>query len=82
MFMEGDQPKGGMLKIAPEMGPVPPNWMVYLAVDDCDRRVGEAQGLGAKVLVPPMDIPNAGRMATLQDPEGAVFSIIKLLNPA
>jgi predicted enzyme related to lactoylglutathione lyase len=82
MFMEGEQPKGGMFKIAPEMGPVPANWMVYITVDDCDPRVAEARRLGAKVLMPPMDVPNVGRMAALQDPQGAVFSVIKLVNLA
>lgn len=56
---------------------VPSHWMVYFAVDDCDAAVKRAQDLGARVWVPPMDIP-VGRFAMLSDPQGAMFSVIKL----
>ena len=32
---------------------------------------------GGQVLVPPMDVPTVGRMAVLQDPQGAVISIMQ-----
>lgn len=68
----------GMMKIDPAWGPMPPNWGIYFAVDDCDATFALAQTLGGKVIVPPMDIPNIGRFCTLQDPQGAVFSVIKV----
>ena len=33
---------------------------------------------GGKIFMPPTDIPKTGRFAMLQDPQGAVFAIIKL----
>jgi len=60
------------------MGPMPPNWGIYIAVDDCDAKVEKATSLGARTYVPPTDIPNVGRFAVLSDPQGAVFNIIKL----
>ncbi len=39
---------GGMYKITPEMGPIPPHWLVYFAVDDCDAKVQKATELGAQ----------------------------------
>lgn len=80
-FMNGDQPAGGMYKPSPEMGNIPPNWLVYFAVDDCDAKVQKATELGGKTIVPPSDIPGTGRFAVIQDPQGAVFGIIKLSNP-
>ncbi|MEP6707189.1 MAG: VOC family protein [Pyrinomonadaceae bacterium] len=77
-FMNGDRPAGGMYKPSPEMGNVPPNWLVYFAVDDTDGKVKKAQELGAKTIAPPMDIPDTGRFAILQDPQGAAFAVIKL----
>jgi hypothetical protein len=77
-FMNGDRPAGGMYKPAPEMGNIPPNWLVYFAVDDTDAKVKKAEELGAKSIAPPMDIPDVGRFAILQDPQGAAFAIIKL----
>jgi len=75
----GDTPVGGMLKITPDMGPVPPNWMPYFGVDDCDGFVKKAVGNAATSCMPPTDIPNVGRFAVLQDPTGAMFSVIKFL---
>lgn len=67
----------GVLQITPEMGPVPPNWMIYFGVDDVDETVAKVQSLGGSVLVPGTDIPAIGRFATLRDPQGAPFSIFK-----
>jgi predicted enzyme related to lactoylglutathione lyase len=69
---------GGMMKLPKEWGPVPPHWLVYFAVDDCDKSVEKAKGLGARVTVPPLDVPEVGRFAMLMDPQGAGFAVIKL----
>jgi uncharacterized protein len=71
-------PMGGMMQIAEDWGDVPPYWLTYFAVSDADATVAKAQKLGAKTFVPPTDIPNTGRFAVLQDPQGAVFAVIKL----
>lgn len=56
---------------------VPPHWDVVFAVTDADATAAKAGELGGTVTVPPMDIP-VGRMAGLQDPSGAMFTVIKL----
>ena len=70
---------GGMMAICPEMGPIPPNWLNYIQVADCDACAAKAASLGGKIASPPMDIPNVGRFAILQDPQGATFAIITLV---
>lgn len=80
-FLNGDRPAGGMYKPTPEMGNVPPHWLVYFAVDDCDAKAKKATELGGKTIAPPSDIPDTGRFAIIQDPQGAVFGIIKLAHP-
>lgn len=77
--LPGVGPFGGMMEIPPEWGPVPPHWMTYFQVEDCDACVAKATGLGATVRMGPMDIPKVGRFAVLADPQGAVFSVIRLL---
>lgn len=69
---------GGMYQITPEMKGMPPNWIAYYAVADCDATAEKAKSMGAALIVPPTDIPNVGRFATIQDPQGAVFAVIKL----
>lgn len=81
MFANGERPAGGMLGITPEMGPIPPNWLVYFAVDDCDAKTQKARELGANIMKPPDDIPGIGRFSILIDPQGAAFALIKLENP-
>ena len=82
IFKNGDRGNGGMYKMTPEMGPIPPHWLAYFAVDDCDARVQKATDLGGSVMKPAEDIPNVGRFAILNDPQGAAFAIIKLDMPA
>ena len=67
MPMRGDQWKG-----------VPPHWMIYITVADCDARAAQAKQLGGGVCVPPTDIANVGRFAVVNDPQGATFSLIQL----
>lgn len=54
---------------------VPPHWMNYIAVDDADRVTQDAKRLGATIIMEPMDVMEHGRMAVIQDPTGAVFSL-------
>jgi len=54
---------------------LPPHWMVYFAVADCDDSAGLAQHLGGRVINPPTSFP-MGRYAVIEDPEGGVFSIL------
>jgi predicted enzyme related to lactoylglutathione lyase len=65
----------GVMRITEEMGPVPPNWMVYFGVANVDDSCEKAVSLGAVLLMPGTDIPGIGRFATIKDPQGAVFSI-------
>jgi hypothetical protein len=69
---------GGMMAIPAEWGPVPPHWMLYLAVADCDATAARAEELGGGVRVPPTDIPGVGRFAYLVDPQGAAFAVIRM----
>jgi predicted enzyme related to lactoylglutathione lyase len=77
-IINGEAHIGGIMQIQPQMGPIPPNWGIYIAVDNCDGQVAKATALGARTYVPPTDIPNVGRFAVLSDPQGAVFNIIQL----
>jgi len=57
-----------------DMG-VPPHWMLYIATADVDASARRAVDLGGTVLMPPFDVMDAGRMAVVKDPTGAVFSL-------
>ncbi len=55
----------------------PPHWLAYVMVEDVDASVKRAGELGAKVLMPPMDIPTIGRIAVFTDVEGAPLGVFQ-----
>jgi len=77
----GDRPNGGMMEIQKEWGEVPAHWGMYLAVESCDETVEKAKSLGGQLVNGPMEVPEVGKMALLQDPQGAHFNVIQLVNP-
>jgi uncharacterized protein len=77
-WINGGAHIGGMLKQPPEQEGVPPSWVVYFAVDDCDAVARRVQDLGGELHYGPEDIPRVGRFAVVMDPQGAPFCVIKL----
>lgn len=51
----------------------PTHWGLYIASSNADETANRAAELGGKALSKPFDVFDAGRMAILQDPTGAVF---------
>ena len=72
----GDTAVGGIMGMPPDAGAMPPAWGCYITVDNVDETIARCTALGGKTLMPPMDVPTVGRMAVLQDPQGAVFSVM------
>ncbi|GKQ38771.1 VOC family protein [Streptomyces sp. A012304] len=68
---------GGVSNLANPVYPAntPAHVAYYLAVDDVDGRTEAATANGARLVVPPFDASDQGRMATLIDPVGAAFSL-------
>ncbi|KOG54807.1 glyoxalase/bleomycin resistance protein/dioxygenase, partial [Streptomyces varsoviensis] len=58
-----------------------PRWMTYFETADADAAARRVTELGGQVLAPPRDSP-LGRLATVADPEGAVFSLLRSDIPA
>jgi uncharacterized protein len=56
--------------------PQSPNFVqLFVAVEDMKRAVQKAEGLGAKVLIPPTALPEGDELAVLQDPHGMPFAV-------
>ncbi len=54
---------------------IPPNWLLYIAVDNADETVARALEHGGNPMSPAFDVMTYGRMAVIQDPTGAIFAI-------
>lgn len=72
MCMLGGQ---AVAAIGPAQNPGPPVWTTYFTVDDVEVGAKAITEAGGTVVVPPMDVLDAGRMAVAHDPTGAFFSI-------
>ena len=77
IFKNGEQPVAGMMQIKPEWGEVPPNWSIYLGVDDCDASLQQAVSLGSEVIVPATQEANI-RFAFIKDPQGVYLGIAQV----
>lgn len=76
----GEQPIGGILPMEGERWDgVPPHWMPYFQVPDCEATEKKAASLGGGAAVPTTPIPNVGKFAVLRDPLGAHFSVIAMV---
>ncbi|MET0908154.1 MAG: VOC family protein [Ilumatobacteraceae bacterium] len=61
--------------IGPQQQPGTPWWSLYVTVADADATVARAEIHNGTVIVPPMDVFDAGRMAVLGDTNGQAISI-------
>jgi len=77
-FSVGGTPSIGMMAKPKDMpAHIPSYWMPYFQVTSVDSSASKAKELGGKVMVPPQDIPDAGRFSILVDPQGAVFAVFQ-----
>ncbi|MEK6663089.1 MAG: VOC family protein [Pseudomonadota bacterium] len=75
----GEKEIGGIMAIPDQAAGMPPAWGAYVTVNNVDALLGRVEKLGGKVCVPPQDIPDVGRFAVIQDPQGAMLSLISYL---
>jgi uncharacterized protein len=54
---------------------MPTAWSSYVTVESADAAAAKASDLGGVPMGDPFDVMDAGRMAVIQDPTGAVFSV-------
>lgn len=52
-------------------------WHSYIAVDDIDDCVRQTTELGGKVIVPPHDVPDVGRVCAVSDPTDAIVHLMQ-----
>jgi hypothetical protein len=77
MFQLEERNTGAACTMRPEQRAqgVSPHWTIYIAVANVDEAAGRVAELGGKLMAPPFDVYDAGRMAVVQDPTGAFFDL-------
>ncbi len=73
MLRKGGMDVAALYAVGPEQGP--PRWNTYVTVDDVDAAAGRVEPAGGTVIAPPFDVMDAGRMAVVSDPAGAIVAL-------
>jgi uncharacterized protein len=75
LLESGGKGRAGIM--AQQMPQQPHTWLPYVQVKNADQIADKATRLGAKVVVPPTQIPNVGRFAIFVDAQGAGTGILQ-----
>jgi hypothetical protein len=75
VFKKGDRDAAALYQMRKEQAGTPPHWGAYVAVDNADDAAALATRLGGKVAMAPFDVMENGRMAVIQDPQGAFVAV-------
>jgi predicted enzyme related to lactoylglutathione lyase len=74
LIMNGSEGIGGFRAAAPCAAAM---WMSYVSVRDVDVSHSAALAAGGSSVIPPTDVPNVGRFATLLDPQRTCIAFMK-----
>lgn len=66
---------GGMMAL-PEGMPGGLGWSVYFHVANVDAAIADVEAAGGAVIMPPQDVPGAGRFARIADPQGVTCYVM------
>ncbi|MGF1701130.1 VOC family protein [Photobacterium makurazakiensis] len=75
------EPVGGVMAKPEGYEHIPNHWGTYVTVDNVDATLEKVVAAGGKAIYEPMDVPGVGRMCAINDPDGAVISIITYESP-
>jgi len=76
-FLLGGDSIAGSMEMNPMVpAQVPSYWMPYFEVDDVDKSLAKATGLGATEMMGATEF-SGGRFAIVTDPQGATFGLLK-----
>jgi uncharacterized protein len=77
VFNVGDREVAGAAQLEAAPGQTPASfWLTYIQVANVDAAALKAVELGGKLLEAPTDVPNTGRIAIIEDPEGVHVGLI------
>lgn len=71
----GDKPVAGICHARGSNANIPPQWLVYVAVDDVQASIDACKRMGGKVIDGPRKMDKRD-FCVIQDPAGAVLALI------
>jgi uncharacterized protein len=73
MMADGD-PAAGVCHARGGNADLPPQWLIYITVEDLDASLEECLRLGGTIVAPPRGL-SGGRFCVIKDPAGAVCAL-------
>ena len=78
MSVQGlSEPVAGICHARGTNAGLPPQWLVYITVEDVDGSTARCKELGGEVIVEPKDMGSHGRYSVIKDPAGAVAALFQ-----
>ena len=77
MNTSGGMPVAGVCHARGPNANLPPQWLIYVTVDDLDRSIDACGKLGGEVVAGPKKMGEHGRYCVIRDPAGAVAALIE-----
>lgn len=74
---DGELARAGVAPTPPWEGGHP-DWLVFFCVADVEAAAQQAQSLGGNVVVKPHASRHGGKVAVIEDPEGATFGLLEV----
>ncbi|MFK7758150.1 MAG: VOC family protein [Flavobacteriales bacterium] len=79
---ENDMPQAGICHKKGQNSDIPSQWLMYVYVDDIEKRTAKAEELGGTIIKGPTEPSSYGRFTIIKDPEGAVMALFQAADEA
>ena len=73
----GGEPVAGICHARGPNAAMPPQWIIYITVDDLDESIRRCRELGGRLRVPVRPMGATGRYCVIEDPAGAVAALFE-----
>lgn len=74
---ENGETIAGICHARGENSQLPPQWLVYITIENLDMSLASCKQMAGKILVPPKEMKEYGRYAVIQNPAGAVCALFE-----
>ena len=78
---ETDEPVAGICHARGQNAGIPPQWLIYIIVENLAERVQKALALGATQVAGELEAGPDGGYCVLRDPDGAAFALYQAPAP-
>ncbi len=72
---DADVPVAGICHAQGVNKDLPPQWMIYITVENLDQSISACKGNGGEIIVDPKKMDDKSRYCIIRDPSGAVAAL-------